>query len=253
MRDSAARKAKTGSGSGKEYRSMDGILHGSCSRTQEACETESSKAKEPVADNMESDGKDSEAKPTRQHDATKARGLFDGLEEEACDDRAQLEAQVLTARQREAVEAYQEERTISGVASKLGIRKDTASDLIRNARVRLGLTSNKQLDGVATAEDCDGASPKEQSNVTAARLLDLLRSQDFRCALSGVELTPKTAQLDHRIPISKGGKHDMTNVWFLHKEVNRAKNTATEQAFIAMCRRVIQWTEGRATYGKNPD
>lgn len=75
--------------------------------------------------------------------------------------------------------------------------------------------------------------------VTAKELRALLEKQNYRCALTGVELTPETTQLDHRVPLSRGGNSELDNFQWLHSTVNQAKNAATNEEFIAMCERVI--------------
>ena len=47
--------------------------------------------------------------------------------------------------------------------------------------------------------------------VTAKMILEMIERQGRRCALSGKELTPETASLDHVVPLSRGGAHDLTN------------------------------------------
>lgn len=72
----------------------------------------------------------------------------------------------------------------------------------------------------------------------ASDLKKLLQMQGYKCALSGIRLTPKNAELDHKIPLSRGGANDLANLQWLSKEVNRAKGTMDNDEFIAMCKRV---------------
>jgi 5-methylcytosine-specific restriction endonuclease McrA len=74
-------------------------------------------------------------------------------------------------------------------------------------------------------------------------ILDILKSQGYRCALTGRRLTPATAALDHIHAISRGGTHQTGNIQILHKDVNRAKATLTNEEFIDMCREVIRWID----------
>lgn len=88
----------------------------------------------------------------------------------------------------------------------------------------------------------DGRHEKEPL-VTAAEVLKLVERQGYRCALTDRELNPKTASLDHVIPTGKGGEHLITNTQVLHKAVNRAKGTMTNEEFVAMCREVVEHDE----------
>ena len=85
-----------------------------------------------------------------------------------------------------------------------------------------------------------GALPKE-SRVTAKALLKLIESQGYVCALSGVALTPESAAIDHKIPISRGGAHDIGNLQVLHENVNMAKRNMLPEEFIDMCVKVAKY------------
>jgi hypothetical protein len=76
------------------------------------------------------------------------------------------------------------------------------------------------------------------ATVTAKQIMELIERQEFRCALSGRELTPETASLDHVLPLSRGGTHDISNLCVVHHHVNAAKGTMTVDEFVAMCREV---------------
>lgn len=77
--------------------------------------------------------------------------------------------------------------------------------------------------------------------ITAKRLHELLESQEYRCALSGRELTPQTAALDHIKPLSSGGGNAISNAQIVQYDVNRAKGDMANDEFIAMCRDVAAW------------
>ena len=95
------------------------------------------------------------------------------------------------------------------------------------------------IDDAATpAEAGHSKAASSGSRITTSGLYDLIQSQGHRCALSGQQIEPDTAALDHKQPIEAGGKHVMENVWWLHKDVNAAKGTMTVEEFVAMCKRV---------------
>ena len=70
-------------------------------------------------------------------------------------------------------------------------------------------------------------------------ILALLESQDYLCALSGVRLDVETAELDHKIPVSRGGTNELSNLQWIHKKINRAKGTLTNEEFISVCEMVV--------------
>jgi 5-methylcytosine-specific restriction endonuclease McrA len=91
-----------------------------------------------------------------------------------------------------------------------------------------------------------GKSRRRHAPQRAIRWRDLerlLAAQRYCCALTGQALTPETAALDHRLPVSRGGQHVIENAQILHKQVNRAKATMTNTEFVAMCRAVAKWAD----------
>lgn len=80
---------------------------------------------------------------------------------------------------------------------------------------------------------------KPNGKVCTDNVLRLLEYQQYRCALSGRELTPQTAALDHIVPIRFDGQHIIENTQVLHKDVNRAKGSLTNEEYIQMCHEVV--------------
>jgi 5-methylcytosine-specific restriction endonuclease McrA len=80
-------------------------------------------------------------------------------------------------------------------------------------------------------------------DVSVEGVLRLLEVQQYRCALTGRSLTPQAAALDHIVPVRFGGRHVIENAQVLHKDVNRAKGSLTNEEFIGMCREVVHWSD----------
>jgi hypothetical protein len=78
--------------------------------------------------------------------------------------------------------------------------------------------------------------------ITTKQIRQLLEDQSYRCALTGWELTPQTASLDHRVPLGKGGDHNIDNAQILDHRVNAAKGTMSNEDFIEMCVAVARRT-----------
>lgn len=93
----------------------------------------------------------------------------------------------------------------------------------------------------------EAITDRPSGSVTQANVLRLLEWQRFRCALTGRSLMPDTASLDHIVPVRCGGDHLIENVQVLHKEVNRAKTTMTNEEFVNLCREVV------AHVGRHPE
>ena len=101
--------------------------------------------------------------------------------------------------------------------------------------------SRQPLHSQGEAAMVEGLAP--QGPVSVENVLRLLEYQQYRCALTGRRLTPKTAALDHMAPVRFGGKHIIENAQVLHKEVNRAKGALTSDEFTGLCREVVQWSD----------
>ena len=70
-------------------------------------------------------------------------------------------------------------------------------------------------------------------------LWKIAKHQRLICPLTGRKLNASNMSLDHIIPLSKGGTHDIVNLRFVHIDANYAKRNLTDLAFINMCKDVI--------------
>lgn len=78
-------------------------------------------------------------------------------------------------------------------------------------------------------------------DLTIEQLWDLYLAQDGKCALTGMDIgftsaNKATASLD-RIDSTKG--YTLHNVWWLHSDVNFAKQSLTVNEFVELCRNVV--------------
>lgn len=78
---------------------------------------------------------------------------------------------------------------------------------------------------------------------TAKRIRRLVELQCFRCAMTGRELVPDDANLDHIAPVAAGGEHVMGNVQVVHKVINQMKSTLPKSEFIEWCRLVVAYAD----------
>lgn len=60
--------------------------------------------------------------------------------------------------------------------------------------------------------------------------------------MTGRELTPETASLDHDVPSSRGGTDTIGNAQIVLTVVNQAKGTMTSEEFIQLCKDVVAWS-----------
>ena len=87
-------------------------------------------------------------------------------------------------------------------------------------------------------------------DVTKEQIWNLFLKQDKRCALTGLPITlwvrdrtKGTASLDRR---DSDGPYTLSNVQWVHKDINRMKNAFTEERFLILCRRVTEYQDGTA-------
>jgi len=67
-------------------------------------------------------------------------------------------------------------------------------------------------------------------------LATLIKMQSFRCAVTGVLLEPnKTTQLGHIVAGARGGTHDVGNLMWITKEVNRMMGQMSLEEFREFC------------------
>lgn len=88
-----------------------------------------------------------------------------------------------------------------------------------------------------------GEEFKATDRPTAKRIRRLIELQGYRCGMTGVELEPRDANLDHVVPIAAGGRHVMGNVQVVHRVINQMKSTLAKDEFVEWCRRVVEFAD----------
>lgn len=97
----------------------------------------------------------------------------------------------------------------------------------------------------SAATNAAGSCAGTSELLTAPEIRRLLKSQEYRCALTGRELTPQTASIDHRQPLARGGSLASSNVQIVHIEANAAKGNLPLDDFVQLCREVVAWKDSR--------
>ena len=72
----------------------------------------------------------------------------------------------------------------------------------------------------------------------------LLEKQQYRCALSGRELTPETTDAEHILPLDSGGTHTPDNIYLIVRDAARLKRHLTEAQVIELCFDILK-TRGK--------
>lgn len=89
-------------------------------------------------------------------------------------------------------------------------------------------------------------------NLTTEDLRALWESQNGICGLTGQPLVAQAgaAQVDHILPVSRGGSHDITNLRWVIKAANLSKRDLTDDEFLQLCLQVAQWLGARLLQGQ---
>jgi hypothetical protein len=74
-------------------------------------------------------------------------------------------------------------------------------------------------------------------------LARLWHRQKGKCALTSVRLTRDNSELDHVLPLSRGGDSAIENLRWTTAEVNRARGNMLDSEFIALCHLVVKHHE----------
>jgi 5-methylcytosine-specific restriction protein A len=125
------------------------------------------------------------------------------------------------------------------VARDFGVSRDTVSwHLTEQSRIN-------GFDGLNHAKRHFGFSRIDsESKVSSSTLKTILEMQGYKCALSGKRLTPESASLDHKIPLSRGGTNDASNLQWVDSNINRAKGSMDCDEFVEMCKSVAKQARG---------
>ena len=71
-------------------------------------------------------------------------------------------------------------------------------------------------------------------------LKELIVMQDFKCALTGEGISfDKDIELDHILPVYRGGKNELSNVQWVTKQANWFKRALTENELIELCEKIV--------------
>jgi hypothetical protein len=76
---------------------------------------------------------------------------------------------------------------------------------------------------------------------------EMLEKQNYKCPLTGRELTPETTTAEHIVQLQAGGIHRKENIYLIHRDVARIKRFMSENDVINLAFDILK-TMGKA-YG----
>ena len=86
------------------------------------------------------------------------------------------------------------------------------------------------------------ASIKKGQSASRINLYQKLEKQRFLCAMTGWNLTPETATIDHIVPLADGGTDEIENLMWVAWDVNRSKGTMSRERFVEVCQAVATFS-----------
>lgn len=142
----------------------------------------------------------------------------------------------LTERQAAFLSAYRTHKSTGKAANALGVAEDTARTQLRRVARKLGFASIKDI-------IANELSPSHRAS--SGELMQILKDQEYKCALSGQDLVPEKSQLDHIVPKKKGGSDRKENLQWVTAKINRMKGSMSNEEFIRACGNV--WRKAMST------
>lgn len=80
---------------------------------------------------------------------------------------------------------------------------------------------------------------RHNPSITAAMLEAMWATQNGRCGLTGLAMDIQEADIDHIVPLCRGGSSDISNLRWVRRVANAAKDGLLDEEFIALCRDVV--------------
>jgi CRISPR/Cas system Type II protein with McrA/HNH and RuvC-like nuclease domain len=83
------------------------------------------------------------------------------------------------------------------------------------------------------------AKVNRKVSVTASEIYELIKRQNFECAITGEKLDVNDATIDHIVPVSIGGGNEISNLQVVTKAANRVKGNLTMEQLVDLCKRIV--------------
>lgn len=144
---------------------------------------------------------------------------------------------------------YRKNRHVRGLCERCGKRRPKKNR--RNCQICTEYLRNKarQYDDRTFFAKRTRSGDLRYSIGLAKTLCSLWKEQRGKCVLTGRRLDRYNAEVDHVVPLSKGGLNTRSNLRWLHKDVNQAKRSLSDVEFIRLCKDVIEHIEKAAPSG----
>ncbi|MEQ9363938.1 MAG: hypothetical protein RIF32_06835 [Leptospirales bacterium] len=85
------------------------------------------------------------------------------------------------------------------------------------------------------------AKKKEPIKFFAANFWSLMQEQDYRCALTGRELTPDNTEVELREPFRESGRTEIDNHYIIVRDVAYTARHVKEEAIVQLAAEIVQY------------
>jgi 5-methylcytosine-specific restriction endonuclease McrA len=96
-----------------------------------------------------------------------------------------------------------------------------------------------------TAANLKTRAKSKDEVASIAEISSLWKKQRGTCPITGRRLNRESAQLDHIIPLKKGGSDLVENLRWVHRDVNYAKRDLLDAEFFRLCSDVVSYSKLR--------
>lgn len=80
---------------------------------------------------------------------------------------------------------------------------------------------------------------EEEYKTKAEHILDMLIKQDYCCYITGKKFTKLNVDLEHIIPLHRGGKHERSNLCLIEKAFSGLKRYYSVEEIREICSIVV--------------
>jgi hypothetical protein len=181
--------------------------------------------------NMEAGDQESKVSSHLKVDKSRAdrvaeKSLFSSPQHEAATSK-------LTALKKMYLETYLKTGSPTATAKEMGgVSPKHVGKEMKRIAAKLGFKDAREMRVASIYRDVKRV---QEESASASDLMAILESQGYRCALTGGPLVPANARLDHIVPLSSDGTNSPDNLQWVTEEINTAKGTMSQEAFIRMC------------------
>jgi 5-methylcytosine-specific restriction endonuclease McrA len=98
-----------------------------------------------------------------------------------------------------------------------------AASMIDGAAVAVEYWANEIINPYQEDVPIKNGQQKERDRMTKSVRYDVMKRDNFKCRLCGANGGESALEIDHIVPVAKGGKTEMENLQTLCKECNRGK------------------------------